>query len=530
MKVLVSDKLSDRGVEILKNAGLTVDVKTGLKPDELRSIIGDYEALIVRSATKATADIINAGTNLKVIGRAGSGLDNVDKTAATQRGIVVMNTPGGNTITTAEHAITMMLSMARMIPQATASMKAGQWEKKKFLGVEIYNKVLGILGIGNIGSQVAKRAQALGMHVLAYDPFLSKDAAKTLAINLTSLEEVLKQSDFITIHTSLTEESKNMINKERIAMMKDGVRIINCARGGIVNEADLCEALKSGKIAACALDVFEKEPPVGSPLLGMDNVICTPHLGASTNEAQENVAIAVAEQIVDYLTKGIIRNAANYPSVSPEMLSTLAPYLQLGERMGSFLSQLINGPIQKIIIEYRGQVAELPREPITYAVIRGALAPILNESVNYVNAPLIAKERGIEVKETTTANAGDYLSMIELKLFANGDVHQMAGVLHGKREPRIVVIENFAIEVVPEGEMLVVANIDTPGVIGNIGSLLGSRGFNISRMQWGREKRGGKAISVVSIEPAGTSEILNEMKLLPNVLSIQRVNLPPLPS
>ncbi|RMD57853.1 MAG: phosphoglycerate dehydrogenase, partial [Nitrospirae bacterium] len=498
MKVLISDNLSKKGIDILRDAGLEVDIKTALKPEELKSIIGDYDAIIIRSATKLNSGIINAAKKLKVIGRAGSGLDNVDINAATKRGIVVMNTPGGNTITTAEHAISLMLAMARNIPQATASMKAGKWEKKKFMGVEVYNKVLGIIGLGNIGTQVAKRAQALGMRVIAYDPYLSKDRARELGIELLDLKELLRRSDFITIHASLTEETKNLINKETIALMKDGVRLINCARGGIVNERDLYEALKSGKIAAAAFDVFEKEPPVDSPLIQLDNFICTPHLGASTSEAQENVAIAIAEQIVDYLTKGIIRNAVNYPSLPPETIEALEPFINLGERMGCFLSQLLEVPIKELVIEYRGEVSKLPLKPITLAVLKGVFTPILGEDVNYVNASLLAKERGVEVKEMTTENAGDYLSMIDLQIKGNGSIHNVSGVLHGKKEPRIIVLDGFPIEIVPEGEMLVIENIDTPGVIGSIGTLLGNKGINISRMQWGRQKPGGKAISIVS--------------------------------
>ncbi len=528
MKVLISDSLSNRGVEILKKAGLEVDVKTGLKPEELKAEIGKYDALVVRSATKATAEIIEAAKKLKVIGRAGSGLDNVDKAAATKRGIVVMNTPGGNTVTTAEHTVALLFSMARQIPQATASMKQGKWEKKKFMGVELYNKNLGVMGLGNIGSHVAKIAQGVGMNVLAYDPYLSEEKAKALGIKAVTLDELIKNADFITIHTPMTNETRHVINAERIAMMRDGVRIINAARGGIIDEKALYDAIKSGKVAGAALDVFEKEPadPTNCPLLELENVVCSPHLGASTEEAQENVATAIAEQIVDYLVHGTIRHAVNFPSVPADVLPRLQPYITLGERLGGFLSQTLEGGINGVTVEYRGEVAELVLAPITAAVLKGILTPILEETVNFVNAPLIAKERGIEVKEITTGDAGDYHSMLVVRVKVDSKENMAAGVLYGKKDPRIIKIDEFTVEVVPEGEMLVVLNVDKPGVIGNIGTLLGKNNINIARMQFGRERSGGNAISVVSVDATVSKEILGEIKKLPNVLSVKQIHLP----
>jgi D-3-phosphoglycerate dehydrogenase len=526
MRILVSDKLSANGIDILKKAGLEVDVKTGLAPEELKEIISSYDGIIIRSATKLTSDIIEAAQNLKVIGRAGSGLDNVDKNAATNKGIVVMNTPGGNTTTTAEHAIALLLSMARSIPQATASTKQGKWEKKRFMGVEVYNKILGIIGLGQIGAEVAKKAQGLQMNVLAFDPYLSKERARDLGVKLVSFEELLKEADFITLHTSLTTDTKGMINARAFRLMKEEVRLVNCSRGGIVDERALYEALKVGKVASAALDVFEKEPPEVSPLFELDNFICTPHLGASTTEAQENVARAVAEQIVDYLTKGVIRNAVNFPSLPPDMIQQIHPFANLGERIGSFLCQLIDVPIKEVVLEYKGEVCQLPREPITIAILKGVLTPVMGDEVNYVNAPVIAKNRGIEVKEVTTGNAGDYLSMIGLKIRGNGSEYTISGVLHGKSVPRIVKLKGFVIEVVPEGEMLVISNNDVPGVIGNIGTLLGKNHINIARMQWGRERPGGRAISIVSIETEPKDAIIAELKELDNVLSIERVSLP----
>jgi D-3-phosphoglycerate dehydrogenase len=526
MRVLVSDNIAQKGVDILTNAGLEVDVKTGLSPDELKKVIGEYDALVVRSATKVTADIIEEARNLKVIGRAGSGLDNVDKAAATKRGIVVMNTPGGNTITTAEHAVSLMLSMARQIPQATASMKAGKWEKKKFRGVELYSKTLGIMGLGNIGAHVAKVALGLGMNVITYDPFLSHEKAKSLGVRVVTFDELIKGSDFITIHTPLTKETKGCINKKSIAKMKDGVRIINAARGGIVDETALHEALQSGKVAAAAFDVFEKEPPEDSPLLGLENMITTPHLGASTDEAQENVAQAVAEQIVDYLIHGTIRNAVNIPSVSADLLPELQPYMNLAEKLGSFLAQTFEGAIDEVNIEYRGDVARLLPEPIKIAALKGLLEPVLQESVNLVNAPVIAKDRGIRVKETTTDDAGEYNSMLVIRVRSGSQGSTVSGVLHGKKDPRIITIESHVIEVVPGGYILFLTNNDKPGVIGDIGTLLGKNNINIARMQFGRENEGGIAISVVSIDSPASKELLNEISKFPNVLTVKQIYMP----
>ena len=525
MKVLISDNISSKCVEILKNAGLEVDMKVGLKPEELKACIGDYHGLVIRSATKVTSDIISAAKNLRVIGRAGSGLDNVDKIAATKKGIVVMNTPGGNTITTAEHTIAHLVSLARLIPQATMSLKAGKWEKKKFMGVELYNKTLGILGIGNIGSQVAKRMQAFAMNVIAFDPFLSEDKAKIMGIEKVDLKELFKRSDFITIHTPLTPETKYLINKKTIKIMKPGVRIINCARGGIINEKDLYDAIVEGKVAGAALDVFEKEPPGNNPLLTLDNVIATPHLGASTKEAQENVAVAVAEQIVDYLIHGTIRNAVNFPSIPSDQVSRLQPYINLAEKIGGFAAQMFEGGVTEITIEYQGDASRINTAPVTIAAIKGFLSPMLEETVNFVNAPVIAKERGIEVKEIKSSDEGDYQSMVALRVKAKDKESYFAGTLFSKKDPRIVNIDNFKVEIMPEGELLFMYNNDKPGVIGNIGTLLGKNKINIARMHFGREIQGGKAISVVSIDTHASPQIIEEIKKLPNILLVKQISL-----
>jgi len=525
MKVLVSDNISTKGINILKTAGLEVDVKTGMKLEELMTCIGNYHGLVVRSATKVTSKIIEAASNLKVIGRAGSGLDNVDVTAATKKGIVVMNTPGGNTITTAEHTMALIFALARQIPQATASMKEGKWEKKRFTGVELFNKTLGVIGIGNIGSQVARRAQAFAMNVIAYDPFLSEDKARTMGVEKVSLKELFRRSDFITIHTPITTETRNMINKETIKIMKDDVRIINCARGGIINEKDLYDALAEGKVAGAALDVFEKEPPENSPLLTLDNVICTPHLGAATKEAQENVAVAIAEQVADYLVRGTISNAVNFPAIPADQVATLQPYITLSEKLGLFSAQIFEGGVTEITIEYRGEASEIDTAPVKIAAVKGFLTPILEETVNFVNAPFIAKERGIEVKETKSADAGDYQSMVAIRIRAKDKESYIAGTLFSKKDPRIVAIDSFKVEIVPEGELLFIYNNDKPGVIGNIGTLLSKNNINIARMQFGRETPGGRAISVVTIDTPATPQILDEIKGLPNILSLKRITL-----
>ncbi len=526
MKVLVSDNLSPKGVEILEKGGLTVDVKTGMSPDELKACIGEYHGLVIRSATKVTAEILESAVNLKVIGRAGSGLDNVDRAAASKKGVVVMNTPGGNTVTTAEHSFAMIMALARNIPQANASMKAGKWEKKKFMGVELFGKVLGVLGLGNIGKEVAKRAQGFGMHVLAYDPFLSDEQAEELAVEKASLEAVFARSDFITIHTPKTPETAGVINEKTIASMKQGVRIINCARGGIINETDLLTALNTGKVAGAALDVFDVEPPTDNPLLGAPNLICTPHLGASTSEAQVNVAVAVAEQIVDYLVNGTIRNAVNFPSIPADQMTKLRPYLNLAERMGLFASQIIEGGVRRIAVEFGGDATEIDTAPVNIAALKGFLEPMLEETVNFVNAPFIAKERGIDVTELKDPDAGDYSTRITLRIQTDSGETVVQGTLFSKRLARIVRVDNFPVEIIPEGELLFIKNNDKPGVIGNIGGLLGENGINIARMHFGRESAGGLAISVVTIDSPAGPEILDKVNALPNILTVNRIVLP----
>jgi D-3-phosphoglycerate dehydrogenase / 2-oxoglutarate reductase len=526
MKVLVSDKLSDQGVKILKDAGLTVDVNTKLSPPELLQAIPSYEGLVVRSGTRVTKEVLAAATKLKVVGRAGSGLDNVDLEEATRRGIVVMNTPGGNTITTAEHSISLMLSMVRMIPQATASTKAGKWEKGRFTGIELYNKVLGVIGMGQIGGHVARLAQGLLMRVIAYDPYLSPETAQKAGVEKVSLEELFRRADIITVHVPLTPETTKLINADSFKLMKNGVRIVNCARGGIVDETALYDALASGKVAGAAMDVFEKEPvDPNNPLLQSEAVVCTPHVGAATTEAQEQVAVAIAEQMADYLIKGVIRHAANLPSVPADLLPTLQPYLVLAEKMGAFVAQLYEGALQQVTIEYRGEVAELNTPPLTIAALRGLLNPILENNVNYVNAPVVAKERGIEVREVRSDDAGNFTSQLVLKIKTDRGVQQVAGTLYKKSEPRIINVNGIPLEVTPSGSMLVLVNNDQPGVIGTIGKLLGDSRINIARMELGREAPNGRAISVIGIDAPVSSSLLEQLRRLPQILSAKQIRL-----
>ncbi|MDI9570535.1 MAG: phosphoglycerate dehydrogenase [Pseudomonadota bacterium] len=525
-KVLISDTLSKEGIEILKNTpGIEVDVMTNLTPDELKGVIKDYDGLVIRSATKVTKEIIAAADNLKVVGRAGIGLDNVDAAAASKRGIVVMNTPGGNTITTGEHAIAMMLSLARKIPQATASMKGGKWEKNKFMGTEVFNKTLGVVGIGRVGAIVAGRAQGLKMRVVAYDPFISSEAAANLGITLVSLDELLKESDFITVHTPMTKETRGMINAAAFAKMKKGVFIINCARGGIVSEKDLYDALVSGKVAGAALDVFEEEPTKNADLLALDKVICTPHLGASTDEAQVNVAIAIAEQVADYLIKGEIRNAVNFPSVSAELLTVIQPYLVLAEKLGRFHVQLVQGGLEEVIIEYSGKILNYNVAPLTIALLKGLLTPILKENVNFINAPVVARERGIRVIEAKSSDVKDYTSLISLTIKTSQETSCTAGALFGLQDPRIVQLNKFTMDVVPLGHMLVIYNYDRPGVIGNIGSTLGANQINIARLHLSREEADQEALVILSTDSSVPGEVMDKLLKLPHVISVKDVEM-----
>jgi len=523
MRILVSDPLSEEGLKILKEVKeFQVDVKTELKPEMLKEEIKNYDALIVRSATKVTKEIIAAAQNLKVIGRAGVGLDNVDLEAATQKGIIVMNTPAGNTISTAEHTVSMILALSRNIPQANASTKKGEWKRSKFMGVELYNKTLGIVGLGRIGTEVAKRAISFGMKVLAYDPFLSREVAENLGIEIAELKDLLARSDYITVHTPLTEETRHMISAKEFDLMKAGVRIINCARGGIVDETALLNALKEGKVCAAALDVFEKEPlPPDSELLKLDNVVTTPHLGASTEEAQVNVAIEVAEIVRDALLGKGIRNAANYPCIEAEVCKFLEPYINLTDKLGVFSSQLVEGRFQELNISYSGEIIQYDLSPLTMSLVKGILSPILKETVNFINATSLAKERGIRIKEAKTSKEEEFVNLIQLEIKTDKETRRVGGTLSANKQPRIVKIDDYYVEISPSGEMIMIQNWDKPGIIGNLGTLLGKHNINIAAMTFGREKPGGKAITVLNVDSPVSAEILDKIKKTENILAVK---------
>ncbi|MRR18154.1 MAG: phosphoglycerate dehydrogenase [Deltaproteobacteria bacterium] len=525
-RVLVSDSMAPEVAEILGNApGIKVDVKTGLKPDELKAVIKDYDALIVRSATKVTAEIIDAAAKLTAIGRAGAGVDNIDIPAASKRGIVVMNTPGGNTVTTAEHAVAMMVSLARKIPQATASMKAGLWEKTKFMGNEYCNKTLGIIGLGRVGAVVADRAIGLKMNVIAHDPFISPEVAEKMGVKMVGMDELYANSDFITVHSPLVPETRNLVDAESFAAMKKGVFLIHCARGGIVNEKALYEALRSGKVAGAAIDVFEEEPTKNRELIALDNVICTPHLGASTDEAQTNVAIAIAHQIAAYFATGEIKGAVNFPSVGAEVMALIRPYLDLAEKLGSFQAQLLAGAIQEVAIEYSGEILNHNVAPITLSLVKGLLDPILTETVNYINAPIIAKERGIKIVEVKSSETKDYTNMIALTVKTSKEASQTAGAVFGKNDPRIVRVNDFSVEIVPEGYMLAVSNDDQPGVIGNLGTTLGNNKVNIARLNLSRDAKAKRALVVLNTDSPVASDVLDKLRKLPHVVSVTPIKM-----
>lgn len=525
-KVLVCGSLSEAGLKILEQAeGIEVDRKGELKEEQLLEIIANYDAVVVRSDTKITAPVIAAGHKLKVLGRAGTGVDNIDVAAATQRGILVMNTPGGNTVTTAEHALALMVSLARNVPQATASMKEGKWEKKKFSGVELLDKVLGIVGMGKIGSVVASRANGFGMRVVCFDPYLTHEAAAKLNVELVSLDDLFARADFITVHTPMTAETKNIINKDAFAKMKNGVRIINCARGGLVNEEDLCDAIKSGKVAGAALDVFVQEPlPADSPLLKLNEIICTPHLGASTAEAQINVAVGIAEQMKDFFANGTIRGAVNATSVNPEVLAQVKPYVQLGEKLGSFQGQAFGHNVKKIHIDYSGAVVDFDVKLITQSILVGLLAPT-SERVNFVNAAVVAEERGIRVTEALSRRATDFASMIDVTMETDGQQSRVAGALLGEKDLRIVRINGFNLEAIPSGHMLLCSNNDVPGVLGKLCSLLGENAINIGRLYLGRKEVGGTAIMLCQIDTPVSDEVLAKLHNLSDIVSVKQVYL-----
>jgi len=524
-RVLVSDKLSKTAVQIFKDRGIDVDYQPdlGKDKDRLLAVIGDYDGLAIRSASKVTEKLLGAAKRLRVIGRAGIGVDNVDVPAASQRGIIVMNTPFGNSITTAEHAIAMMFAVARQLPAADASTQAGKWEKNRFMGVEITAKTLGVIGCGNIGSIVAERAIGLRMKVIAYDPFLSEERAVQLGVDKIELDELFRRSDFITLHTPLTEKTKNIVDAAAIAKMKDGVRIINCARGGLVVEEDLAAALKSGKVAGAGIDVFLTEPAETSPLFGLPNVVCTPHLGAATTEAQENVAIQIAEQMADYLVNGAVANALNMPSITAEEAPRLGPFVRLAENLGSFAGQLTESTILGVTIEYAGDVAEMNTKALTAAMLAGLLRPILSE-VNMVNAPIVARERGMAVDEVRQSQRGAYETYVRLTIRTERQERSVAGTVFSDGRPRIIQIKGINLEAGFAPSMLYITNRDRPGFIGRLGTLLGDESANIANFNLGRAAPGDDAISLIEVDGPVSDRVLEGVRALDGVVQAKRLN------
>ncbi|MGE4372398.1 MAG: phosphoglycerate dehydrogenase [Xanthobacter sp.] len=517
-RVLISDKLSPAAVQIFKDRGIDVDFQPdlGKDKDKLAEIIGNYDGLAIRSATKVTPKILENAARLKVVGRAGIGVDNVDLPAATAKGVIVMNTPFGNSITTAEHAIAMMFALAREIPAADASTQAGKWEKNRFMGVELTGKTLGIIGCGNIGSIVADRAVGLRMKVIAFDPFLSPERAVDLGVEKVELEDLLARADFITLHTPLTEKTKNILSAENLAKTKKGVRIINCARGGLVDEVALRAALDSKHVAGAAFDVFTVEPAETNPLFGHPNVVCTPHLGAATTEAQENVALQVAEQMSDYLLDGAITNAINFPSITAEEAPKLTPFVELAEKLGSFAGQLTDTDIKTVRITYEGPVAELKVKALTSAAVAGLLRPALQD-VNVVSAPSVAKERGITVEETTRATSGDYESLITITVVTDKYERSVTGTVFADGQPRMVNIKGIKMDAEFAPFMIYVTNEDKPGFIGAFAGLLGQAGINIATFALGRHAEGGEAIALVSVDGKVPDDMLAKIQALPHV-------------
>ena len=531
-RILIADELSQEAKIILERIpGAQVDVRPGLKPAELREVIGKYEALAVRSATKVTAELLAAAPRLKVIGRAGTGVDNIDLAAATRRGVVVMNAPGGNSVSVAEHTVALLLALARQVTDASQSTRAGKWEKKKYSsGRELFGKTLGVIGTGNIGALVVQRAKAFGMKAIAYDPFLSEEAAAKLGVELLPLSELLRRSDAVTLHVPFTEQTRNMVGAPQLAAMKPGALLVNCARGGLVDERAVADALRSKHLGGAALDVFENEPPPADhPLFSCENFIATPHLGGSTEDAQQNVAVIVCEAMVEYLTTGTVRNAVNVPSVSAEVLERLGPFLHLCERLGTFAAQFAlpagsAAAPEEIEIAYAGEVTQHPTAPLTAAVLKGVLGNFLAEPVNEVSAPALARERGLSVKEVKTSDTPDFASLVTLRLRCGKEaVTEVSGTIVGKREPRLVRVDKFELEALPEGAMIVLHNNDQPGVIGNVGKTLGEADVNIAQFALARDRARGEALALVNVDTPATPEVLERLRRLPNVLRVHQV-------
>ncbi|MBT6032626.1 MAG: phosphoglycerate dehydrogenase [Kordiimonadaceae bacterium] len=523
VKVLISDKLSPLAKEIFERRGIEVDQIVGLTKEELEAIIHKYDGLAIRSATKVTPKILAAATNLKAVGRAGIGVDNVDIPAATGNGVVVMNTPFGNSITTAEHAIAMMFAVARQIPEASASTHAGKWEKSRFMGVELTSKTLGIIGCGNIGAIAASRAIGLKMKVIAFDPFLSEERAEEIGVEKVELDSLLARADFISLHTPLTDSTRGILGAEAFAKMKDGVRIVNCARGGLIDEAALKVALDNGKVAGVALDVFEVEPAKENALFGYENVVVTPHLGASTSEAQVNVAVQVAEQMSDYLLDGAVTNALNMPSLTAEESKRLSPYMALVKQLGSFIGQLNEDVMKEIKIDYQGDVTELNVRPLTSIVVEGLLSPLMT-SVNMVNALSVAKDRNINVIESKHDGEGDYLTLVKVTVVTDKGEFSTQGTLFADRRPRIVQVDDIRLEGELAENMIFATNDDQPGFIGSLGTILGEGGLNIATFSLGRHDEGGRAVALVAVDQPASGDVIAEIKKLSQVRRVKSLS------
>ena len=510
---------------LVNNKEFKIEVHNKPSPEDFKKLIKDYDGLLIRSEVKVTAEIIEAAEKLKFIGRAGTGVDNVDKAAATKKGIVVANVPGGNTISVAEHTIGLILSMARSLPDACASMKGKKWEKKKFMGNEIFGKTLGLIGLGRIGTEVAKRLLSFGMKAVAYDPFANADIAKNNGIELTSLDEVFKQSDYLSIHSPLTDDTRGMINSANIAKMKDGVRIVNCARGAIINDADLSAAVTNGKIAGAALDVFVKEPPEDWSIIETPNIIATPHLAASTEEAQVKIAVEMSEVIIDFFTKGLIKNAVNIPTVDWETYKKMMPYVELASKIGSFQGQIAEGGIQEIEISYCGNLSGFNTNSLTVAYLQGILTPILDIKVNFVNAPSIAKERGIKIKEAIVHDCEDYTGLIIAKVKTDKDEMSMSGTMFSDKNPRIVNINGLNVDIIPSAGKIMIINDDKPGVVGKVGAALGDGNVNIAGMNVGRKNVGGEALTIIEVDSAVSSDAVAKLSKIPGVKKVKYVAL-----
>ena len=526
MKVLIADKVSPTCAETLGRLGFEATHRPGLKGRDLLNAVADAAGIVVRSDTRITEEVMAAAPQLRVVARAGAGVDNIDVEAATRRGIVVMNAPGENTVSAAEHTMSMILSLVRRIPQADRSMRAGRWERgTTFLGVELRGKTLGVLGVGKVGREVASCARAFGMEVIGHDPVLTEEIASRVGVLLVPVETIYERADIITLHLPLTRETRGMIGAEQLARCRPGVRIVNVARGGLIDEAALVEALKSGQVAGAALDVFEKEPPVGSPLLGLDSVVLTPHLGASTREAQENVAARIAEQVAAYLKDGTVANGVNLDGVDPRILPVLQPYRDLCERLGRLLSALGGGPVSEVTLEYSGTVLDYPTGPLTASFLKGYLQGKLSDPVNSVNAMLLARESGIRVQETRAGESQDFAALVSATLRGKGKPRSAAGTLFGKREPRLVRLDDYHLDAIPQGSMLIVSNDDRPGMVGRIGAVLGDAGVNIAYMSLGRDRSGGRAIAILNLDSPLPDEVQRQITLIDGVVWAERVTL-----